>query len=263
MRRVVTLGLALVLAGCGDSDGDGLSNADEKTWGSDPNVVDSDGDGIDDGTEVFTYGTHPAFADSDSDGATDLEEIEAGVDPLDPNSRPYRGGWPILSDDFKDALEGEGASPSIAMGAQLPRFKLKDQFGDRVDVYDFADGVPVVIDISAEWCPPCRDLAAYLEGEENGNDDMAGARDAINDGRLRWVTVLGEDMAGDRATKRASRSWSSDFPHDQIPVLADTDWEVVDWANLTAWPTVFVVDSEMKVIGLDRSGVQSVVATQL
>lgn len=36
----------------GDSDADGLTNADEKLWGTNPNNIDTDGDGFKDGEEV-------------------------------------------------------------------------------------------------------------------------------------------------------------------------------------------------------------------
>ena len=43
--------LAFSLSGC-DSDGDGLTNGEEKDLGTDPKSADSDGDGIADGDEV-------------------------------------------------------------------------------------------------------------------------------------------------------------------------------------------------------------------
>ena len=52
-----TLGLAalalgsIALVGCGDADGDGLSNSKEKKFGSDKDVADSDGDGVPDGCD--------------------------------------------------------------------------------------------------------------------------------------------------------------------------------------------------------------------
>ena len=42
----------MLLAGCGDSDGDGLSNSDEKELGTNPDLADTDGDGINDFDEV-------------------------------------------------------------------------------------------------------------------------------------------------------------------------------------------------------------------
>ena len=43
----------------GDDDGDGLSNADEATLGTDPAAADSDGDGLSDGEEVNVHGSDP------------------------------------------------------------------------------------------------------------------------------------------------------------------------------------------------------------
>src|SRR6056297_2764859 len=65
-----------------DTDGDGLSDAEEATLGTDPADPDSDDDGLDDGTEVNTTGTDPLDADTDGDGLGDGEEVNTtGTDP--------------------------------------------------------------------------------------------------------------------------------------------------------------------------------------
>ncbi|NQU38769.1 MAG: hypothetical protein HQ523_02335 [Lentisphaerae bacterium] len=66
-----------------DFDGDGLSNAEEYTLGTDPRLLDSDGDGLGDYDEVNTYNTDPADTDTDDDGAEDGWEIANGFDPDD------------------------------------------------------------------------------------------------------------------------------------------------------------------------------------
>ena len=48
----------------GDFDYDGLSNRLEYVYGSDPTNPDSDGDGINDGQEIFSYGSDPAVSDA-------------------------------------------------------------------------------------------------------------------------------------------------------------------------------------------------------
>jgi hypothetical protein len=63
-----------------DSDGDGISDADEEANGTDPNNTDSDGDGIDDGTEEEN-GTDPTNPDTDGDGIDDGTEEANGTDP--------------------------------------------------------------------------------------------------------------------------------------------------------------------------------------
>ena len=103
-------------AGPCDQDGDGLTNSDEATAGTDPVNPDTDGDGINDGDEITNttnpldpcdppnatpacnidtdgdgildgseaqYGTDPNNPDTDGDGINDGDEIADGTNPLD------------------------------------------------------------------------------------------------------------------------------------------------------------------------------------
>ncbi len=88
-----------------DTDGDGLLDGVETktgTWvsaedtGTDPLESDSDGDGLTDGVETnsktfvdeMDTGTDPNLEDSDRDGIRDDRELVLSTDPNDPNSRP-------------------------------------------------------------------------------------------------------------------------------------------------------------------------------
>jgi hypothetical protein len=66
-----------------DIDGDGLTNAQETGYGTDPANPDTDGDGLTDGEEVNVYITNPLNPDTDGDGLTDGEEVN--VYDTDPN----------------------------------------------------------------------------------------------------------------------------------------------------------------------------------
>lgn len=74
-----------------DLDGDGLTNKDEFLLQTNPSLADTDSDGIPDEYEA-TYGTDPlvddAGADPDGDGETNLAEFSAGTDPNDSASFP-------------------------------------------------------------------------------------------------------------------------------------------------------------------------------
>jgi hypothetical protein len=68
-----------------DSDGDGLSDADETlVTGTDPNNPDTDGDGLGDGVEVVNR-MNPLDRDMDKDGVSDGAEIAAGTNPFVPD----------------------------------------------------------------------------------------------------------------------------------------------------------------------------------
>ena len=91
-----------------DSDGDGLTDAQEAALGTDPNQVDSDGDGLNDWAEVTNHGQNawdaydpydpvgnPAGTntdandpDTDGDGAPDGAEWLFGYNALDPGDTP-------------------------------------------------------------------------------------------------------------------------------------------------------------------------------
>lgn len=69
-----------------DRDGDGLLDAEERRYGTDPLRADTDADGLRDGAEAFVHLTDPARADTDRDGAGDGAEVAAGTDPRDPDT---------------------------------------------------------------------------------------------------------------------------------------------------------------------------------
>ena len=97
MRIATIAAVSLALSACGgslatiddpdlDADNDGLTNAIEAELGTDPNMADTDGDGLSDGDEHLDAGTDPLVSDTDTDGLSDGEELDLGTDPLDEDS---------------------------------------------------------------------------------------------------------------------------------------------------------------------------------
>ena len=103
-----------------DSDGDGLSDGEEESIGTDPNNDDTDGDGLLDGEEVKEHKTDPNNPDSDNDGLIDIEEIEVfRTNPTNPDSD---------GDGFNDGEEiAEGSDP-LDPGS-IPRIDGGDGIG--------------------------------------------------------------------------------------------------------------------------------------
>ena len=58
-----------------DGDSDGLSDACEAIAGTNPAVIDTDGDGVLDGLEYLRIGTNPVAFDTDADGCRDSKEL--------------------------------------------------------------------------------------------------------------------------------------------------------------------------------------------
>jgi len=93
-----------------DTDHDGLKDGFEVDywgtgWNEDPdgdlliNLLDSDSDndGLSDGVEILLVGTDPALADTDGNGLSDGEEVQCGSNPLDSNSKCFKGlPWLML-----------------------------------------------------------------------------------------------------------------------------------------------------------------------
>ena len=98
-----------------DFNGDGLTDAEEEALGSDPENVDSDGDGFEDGVEADWY-----------------------TDPGDPQDHPYEGGWPI------DACRHDLTPTGMSVGDTINDVKLVDQYGEEVRLHDFCDHVVLI-----------------------------------------------------------------------------------------------------------------------
>lgn len=69
-----------------DSDGDGLTDSEEKALGTKIDMADTDNDGLTDWAEIRIYKTDPLNADTDGDGYKDGQEVVNGYDPAKPGS---------------------------------------------------------------------------------------------------------------------------------------------------------------------------------
>ncbi len=264
MRAAWLVVAAFTVACNSDADGDGLDAAAEKALGTDPALADTDGDGIDDAKEADTN-TDPLLADTDKDGMSDGDEVLYGFDPLDEKSDGYKGGWPMQEVAVKDGVEADGKpGADVKIGKRFPRWRFTDNFGDDVDLYDYAaQGKKVIIDVSAQWCPPCNAMADYMDGNDGvwGDDAFAASlkplRDQVDAGDLLWVTVLPEQNDSSPATVKTAKEWHKAYPTEPIAVLADTagatgkgPMSAEDYVvRVTGgWPTFMLLNENMTVV---------------
>lgn len=156
MRLALALLVTALLAGCSggskDTDGDGISNSLElEGWAehpidfmdrreailmkSDPNKVDTDGDGVDDHRELLAR-TNPREKDTDGDGLTDCQELFHTV--VEECEAP----------GFRGDVDGDGGYPTDPRNADSdagpsrfkPTLPFDDQTGSFGD-FGFGDGI--------------------------------------------------------------------------------------------------------------------------
>lgn len=99
-----------------DSDGDGLSDADEQQLGTDPNNPDSDGDGISDGEEVNVLGSDPLAPGAGGDTPNGTPDT-GGAPPEDTVATP--SGQPTDDEDTQAGQEGAGGDGGLATAAWI------------------------------------------------------------------------------------------------------------------------------------------------
>ncbi len=247
---------ALGLTGCVDSDGDGLSNTQERRLGTDPELADTDGDGVLDGEEVDVHGTDPLAADTDGDGYSDGDEIAEGVDPTDEDEGIFQGGFPFNSqlddEDCDDEFSG-----SADVGDELPCGTFVNQYDEDYNLWHTKGAADwLVIDTGAVWCGPCNAIAEWLDGgDAYFGSDMDPAREAVWNGDAIWITALFEDGGGQPADLGDAEAWAEEFPTEGVPVIVDDERDLIDWVGPPGIPSLSLVNLEtMEVEIVDDTG---------
>jgi len=248
----------LVLMACSAAD-------DTEDSGGDAPEVDSDGDGLTDAEEA-ALGTDPNSTDTDGDGYQDGHEVIEGSDPTDAESRIYVGGWPY-NPDKSATSDGDWGTPA-AVGVRVPPYEAVDQYGDMLKLHDFGGwGSPVVLDMGTKWCVPCQDMAAYLaSGDVSIVEEWAwwkpeyeGLYELVESGELFWLTVL-FSTNGTPSSQEDAAEWAEAYPNHKIPVVADSELALYDWIAVESYPSLSMADSDMMLTVYSPSGPYPVLA---
>ncbi len=223
--------------------------------------------------------------DTDSDGYTDLQEQHAGSDPYDSLSIIYQGGWPynvekeqILGQELPftcpnnigcecnddNECSNSNCTPMPSGGYCTPKvgdtfahFYGVDQYGEMVDIYDFANqGKMILIEFGAVWCNPCNQLSAFFH---NGNtqeieknvwwkDEYKQIKNKIDSGEIFFITVLYQDESRNSAGYETVKNWHEKYPNNNIAVLADQYKDLPLWMKSTGYPCINLLDENMKLL---------------
>ena len=232
--------------------GSEASDSEESGETGEPPDPDSDEDGLSDAEEA-ELGTDPNDVDTDDDTYWDSWELTEGTDPLDPESRIYFGYWPYYP--AKDELEqGTWATASHSINSQFPRAIFIDQYGEEVEIYDFAnytdnstgDPAYMIMDVAAQWCGPCHDVADWIAGQSDLYQDVyPTVRQKVQERRAWWITFVVQDVNGGPPTLADSETWANQHPDPNIPVFVDDEQLVMSKYGSSQFPFFFLIDPVM------------------
>jgi len=192
--------------GKGDADGDGLTELQEFTLGTDPNKADSDGDGLSDYQEVKLYRTDPLKTDTDDDGLSDRDEIfRYSTDPTDADMDDdgLMDGEEVLvykSLPRNPDTDGDGMSD----GFEIKYFGDFDRDGTKdfdldglTDLEEFEHGTdPTKADTDEDGLSDGREINIYGTDPLNPDTDEDGVSDG--DEILKGLDPLHYDTDRDR-----------------------------------------------------------------
>ncbi len=125
-----------------DDDIDGLTNGEERRYGTDPKRPDTDNDGLKDGEEVKRYRTNPLRSDTDGDGLSDGDEVlKYKTNPLkvDTDGDGLSDGDEVLrykTDPLKVDTDGDGLSDGDEVLVYTTDPLKVDTDGDGLSDYD-------------------------------------------------------------------------------------------------------------------------------
>jgi len=137
----------------------------------------------------------------------------------------------------------------------MGRLTGPDQFGDTVEIYDFAgQGKYILLDVSTGWCSYCMELSKFLTRQASIFDGYGwdALVDHIDAGTIQWITVLSENAMGGAPSQTVAETWDSRYPHELIPVIADLDQVMPNHINVYGYPSVLLLDEDMNVVFYNR-----------
>jgi peroxiredoxin len=147
--------------------------------------------------------------------------------PTEPGSPPEPEPTPQLGTKFGD----------IAVN-----FTAKDQNGNNVSLYDYS-GKIILVDMSADWCGPCRNEATHLEN----------LYDEYKQRGLRVITTL---VSGDPS------EWAKEYGL-TFPVLDDNNEAIWNQYGEGYVPLNLVIDKDKviryKEAGYDEAAIKAVI----
>lgn len=221
---------------CDDPDDDNLCSLAETFYGTDPEIFDTDADGLDDGYEIRN-GLNPLdsldaeTADTDSDGLSDLDELNIYLTLPTNNDTDQDGlldGAEVQShttNPLNSDSDGDGLSDGSEVNTYLTNPLLTDTDDDGLnDKYELDNGLnpldssdAINADTDADGITDLDEINVYLTLPNDPDSD----HDGLNDGdeiRVHFTNPLSSDSDNDQLS-----DYDEINIHTTNPIAADTD----------------------------------------
>ena len=135
-------------------------------------------------------------------------------------------------DSVPSDLEEEG----WAEGQVAPDFRLVDQYGDTVSLWQFYGDV-IALDLSTMWCGPCQLLAREVDEVQE---------DYEAEGFI-YITLLPENVDGEVPSVDNLNEWA-ERNSVSAPILSDGDGHSYAIVPDKIWPHVMIIGRDMRVV---------------
>ncbi|MBI44797.1 MAG: hypothetical protein CMG66_01375 [Candidatus Marinimicrobia bacterium] len=155
---------------------------------------------------------------------------------------------------------------NLNVGDTFPHFVAIDQFGEKVDIYDFAndENKYIIIEMGTAWCSPCHMLSSWLSWDEDEikktpiwRNEYDFIYDLIKNDEIYFITILYEDEFRDTATYDTAYEWYNTYPDEKIPILIDENKLLHSIIRPTGIPAVSIISPNMKVEILETRGLNT------